>query len=122
MADVEMNYKGMAIAPYSATEGREPKTIDFKDINYSVKVYSNEIKAVEDKQILKNVSGKVKAGEMMCILGPSGSGKTSLIHATTTGRAVHALLQAGADRYLMDKKVLCFLIEPDKVLIEPDEA
>ena len=79
MADVEMNYKGMAIAPYSATEGREPKTIDFKDINYSVKVYSNETKAVEDKQILKNVSGKVKAGEMMCILGPSGSGKTSLI-------------------------------------------
>ena len=50
------------------------------------------------------------------------TGKTSLIHATTTGRAVHALLQAGADRYLMDKKVLCFLIEPDKVLIEPDEA
>ena len=74
--DIEMSsQRGIQLA----TVSREPKTIAFNDINYFVSIYNGETKATESKPILKNVSGKVKAGEMMCILGPSGSGKTSLI-------------------------------------------
>ena len=73
-----MNSSDSQIFPLP-TENREPKTIAFTDINYSVSIYNNETKTTENKSILKNVSGKVKAGEMLCILGPSGSGKTSLI-------------------------------------------
>lgn len=32
------------------------------------------------KQILKNVSGHAKAGELTAIIGPSGSGKSSLLN------------------------------------------
>lgn len=45
----------------------------FCNIHYSVSAKE------EEKPILRNISGKVDSGEMMCILGPSGSGKTSLI-------------------------------------------
>jgi len=47
--------------------------VSFQNIAFSV----TERKA--PKYILKDVSGSVRSGEMLCVLGPSGSGKTSLI-------------------------------------------
>ena len=58
---------------------RHPKGLEFNNISYSVSVQDDESKKYVQKQILHSVSGKVKSGEMLCILGPSGSGKTSLI-------------------------------------------
>jgi ABC-type bacteriocin/lantibiotic exporter with double-glycine peptidase domain len=47
--------------------------VEFVDLNFGY----------EDKQVLKNVSFKVKAGQMICISGPSGSGKSSILKLLT---------------------------------------
>ena len=44
---------------------------EFKNVNLKV----------PGKQILKNICGDVKPGEVLAIMGPSGSGKTSLLNA-----------------------------------------
>jgi len=41
--------------------------------------YSKE-KGIYFKQILTQVSGKARPGEMIAIMGPSGGGKTSLLN------------------------------------------
>lgn len=56
----------------------EVKTLSFKNLSYNVTVTVE--KKEEVKPIVRNVSGSVKGGSMMCILGPSGSGKTSLLN------------------------------------------
>ncbi|CAD5121041.1 DgyrCDS9580 [Dimorphilus gyrociliatus] len=64
------------------TDGKERKKLiqqgfhlQFQNINASVVT-----KKKEKKQILFNVSGECKPGEILAILGPSGAGKTSLMN------------------------------------------
>ena len=47
--------------------------VTFKDVRYSVKVKK------EEKVILNNVGGLMKATQMTALMGPSGSGKTTLL-------------------------------------------
>jgi ABC-type multidrug transport system ATPase subunit len=87
-----MEIEGAKDTQYTAAPtrglGRDaPKTLKFKDINYTVTIteYENPDSCFESgkscqKPIVKGVSGEVKGGQMLCCLGPSGSGKTSLIH------------------------------------------
>ena len=67
----------LELSNYESLNGKG-KDLVFRSINYFVKTTSDE-GVQESKQILKDVSGEVKSGKMMCILGPSGSGKTSLV-------------------------------------------
>ena len=52
---------------------RKNKQVFFEFKNVNLKV--------PGKQILKNICGNVKPGEVLAIMGPSGSGKTSLLNA-----------------------------------------
>ena len=59
---------------------RASKALSFSNIHYSVSVKKDDSSSEKImKPILRNVSGNLKGGEMMCVLGPSGSGKTSLV-------------------------------------------
>ena len=53
---------------------RSSSHLTWKNLSYSVAVKGGR------KQILTNVTGELKPGELTCILGPSGSGKTTLLN------------------------------------------
>ena len=55
-------------------EERPSSHLIWKNLSYSVAVKGGR------KQILTNVTGELKPGELTCILGPSGSGKTTLLN------------------------------------------
>ncbi|KAG6860190.1 hypothetical protein C0995_014558 [Termitomyces sp. Mi166 len=55
--------------------------VQWEGITYSVDASSSSFvlfRTHEERTVLDNVSGSVKAGQMMAILGPSGAGKTTL--------------------------------------------
>ena len=60
---------------------RASKSLSFSNIHYSVSAKKDGESSNEKfmKPILRNISGSLNGGQMMCILGPSGSGKTSLV-------------------------------------------
>ena len=71
----------VAIGVPSFIKGKS-KALNFSSIEYSVSVKNDSGPSSNEKimkPILRNVSGSLKGGQMMCILGPSGSGKTSLV-------------------------------------------
>ncbi|GAB9475705.1 Atp-binding protein [Globisporangium polare] len=54
-------------------------TLQWENLSLSVSAKSSQTNAVEEKPILKNVSGFAKPGELLVIMGPSGAGKSSLL-------------------------------------------
>eukprot|EP00164_Ancoracysta_twista_P001279 GFYU01001677.1.p1 GENE.GFYU01001677.1~~GFYU01001677.1.p1 ORF type:complete len:808 (-),score=215.27 GFYU01001677.1:64-2487(-) len=78
--DLESGGKMMSRAhTINRLENRNPATLVFDDLRYSVKVQLDKKDVPTTKHVLKGVSGEVKPGEVLCLLGPSGSGKTSLL-------------------------------------------
>ncbi|XP_066245921.1 ATP-binding cassette subfamily G member 4 isoform X1 [Euwallacea similis] len=56
---------------------REKVDLSFADLSFTVK------QEKEDKVILKEVSGRLKSGELTAIMGPSGAGKSTLLNILT---------------------------------------
>ncbi|KAK6512390.1 hypothetical protein TWF481_001276 [Arthrobotrys musiformis] len=52
------------------------QTLSFESLTVTVPVKGSQ----EEKKILDNVSGIIRAGEMVALMGPSGSGKTTMLN------------------------------------------
>ena len=76
--------EGCAVLVADEGASRACRSLSFSNIQYSVSVKAAKGEWVA-KPILRNVSGSLRGGEMMCVLGPSGSGKTSLVQIVAGG-------------------------------------
>lgn len=52
-----------------------PVTLSFKNISYSVPLPDDST-----KEILRNINGCIRPGEMLAVMGPTGAGKSSLLN------------------------------------------
>lgn len=91
--------------------------IEFKDVDYTVPVGFRGLK----KQILKEISGSFKSGELSAIMGPSGSGKSSLLNILTglerknvKGKVsyIHGKVEESWNVY---KKQACYILQDDQL-------
>ncbi|XP_033211565.1 ATP-binding cassette sub-family G member 1 [Belonocnema kinseyi] len=91
--------------------------IEFKDLDYTVQVGFRGPK----KQILKEISGSFKSGELSAIMGPSGSGKSSLLNILTglerknvKGKVsyIHGKVEKSWNVY---KKQACYILQDDQL-------
>jgi len=59
-----------------------PVVLTFKDLSYSVRVKNKNSSGPKyiQREILKNISGICRPGELTAIMGASGAGKTSLLN------------------------------------------
>ena len=76
---------------------------EWENICYSIKT-SNEDGKPEKRQILKGLSGRVVAGELVSVLGQSGSGKTSFLNSLSF-RTPYSSSSSLTGRILLDGKV-----------------
>eukprot|EP00762_Andalucia_godoyi_P004611 ANDGO_05193.mRNA.1 ABC transporter G family member 15 len=72
-----------------------PTTLQFENLSFSVEVNSvdQDGRGVKARRyILRNLSGAVKPGGVLCVMGPTGSGKTTFLDALA-GRIGSGLLE-----------------------------
>ncbi|KYQ91142.1 ABC transporter G family protein [Tieghemostelium lacteum] len=96
----------------------------FRNINHSVQVKvtkqtkkGKKKQVMRPKQILHNMSGHVKSGEVLAIMGPSGAGKTTLLDILAhrlkiNGEGVMYLNQSISDYHIF-KKLCGYVTQSD---------
>ncbi|KAJ3252659.1 hypothetical protein HK103_001362 [Boothiomyces macroporosus] len=93
-----------------------PKCFSWKNVNLSVTV--NKTK----KQLLTNVSGEVRAGEMIAIMGGSGAGKSTLLNTLAgrigPGELSGDILLDGKKRSPRNWTLQCAYVEQDDILFK----
>lgn len=94
---------------------REPVDIAFSNLRYTVK----EGRKNTEKVILKNVSGRLRSGELTAIMGPSGAGKSTLLNILT-GYKISGMEGSitinGEERNLKTfKKLSCYIMQDNQL-------
>ncbi|KAH8392221.1 hypothetical protein KR215_003569 [Drosophila sulfurigaster] len=70
-------HEAVAHANFAACE---PIDIEFSDLRYAVRKFSFAERKFVTKEILHNLEGNFKSGELTAIMGPSGAGKSTLLN------------------------------------------
>uniref|UniRef100_U5ETU5 Putative integral to membrane n=1 Tax=Corethrella appendiculata TaxID=1370023 RepID=U5ETU5_9DIPT len=84
------------------------KDVEFHDVNYIVMERRNITKAAIKRELLTNVSGVFRQGQLSAIMGPSGAGKSSLLNAISGYR------KAGVNGTIhINKKASCYITQED---------
>ena len=58
----------------------EEKLLEINSVSFT---WSNINVSANNKNILRNASGRIKSGELLAVLGASGAGKSTLLNAIT---------------------------------------
>ncbi|KAJ3318238.1 hypothetical protein HDV06_000741 [Boothiomyces sp. JEL0866] len=110
MTDVKVDIHDISPIPTA------PKRFSWKNVNLSVTV--NKVK----KQLLTNVSGEVRAGEMIAIMGGSGAGKSTLLNTLAgrigPGELSGDILLDGKKRSPRNWTLQCAYVEQDDILFK----
>ncbi|KAJ3334378.1 ATP-binding cassette sub- G member 2 [Blyttiomyces sp. JEL0837] len=93
-------------------------SLEWKNISYEIPVGRGKNKTT--RQLLKNISGQVVAGEMVAILGSSGAGKTTLLNCLSgrlsTGNLSGTILYDNQPRNKKTWKSTIAFVEQEDVL------
>ncbi|EFA77855.1 ABC transporter G family protein [Heterostelium album PN500] len=124
--EIEMNENSDHHDPIGKTIGTNESTNFANRIDYTFKSINHYVNVVEKregknvkttKQILHDINGTVKAGEMLAIMGPSGAGKTTLLdilaHRLVINGTGKLMMNSTATPYKVFKKLSGYVTQSD---------
>eukprot|EP00736_Rhodelphis_marinus_P013719 Rmarinus@m.4582 len=101
----------------STADHVDPLSLTFRDLRYIVDIKNDETKKMEQKEILKGISGHIAAGDMVALMGPSGAGKSTLLDLLagrkTVGYIVGDLLFNGKPRSEATLRNSAYVLQSD---------
>lgn len=116
-----------SISKYTA----QPIDLTWRDLSFSVPLKGRAKKTAAgktetSKQILSNISGSVRSGQMLAVMGSSGAGKTSLLNLlagrVTTSKGAKALgsvmVNAEPRDYATFRKQSAYVLQDDDMFAE----
>ncbi|KAH0354154.1 putative ABC transporter, partial [Aureobasidium melanogenum] len=112
MSDVEK-----MMGDYSQLTNHNIRSFLWRGVSVTVKDRQTQL----DKPILNNVSGIVKAGELMAVMGPSGSGKSTLLNVLAN-RVPAKGAHAQSDVFLNGRPAECETMRKISCYVEQEDA